>query len=573
MRTADHELARYRLLASAVAGRFVDVAPVDDDRGPAWTDGATIFADANAHPRDVQCAIVVQASLLASGSLAPDVVGKLGRRASVARRYLTLEGHRALAAQHEVLPAAVRALVDTDIAARSASPEASLRLALGGETIAEPPARFGAIRPRRLRSSIEPPAGAGPSADAARAEQLQELDERVDDDAPVVDIGSSSVGRGGAIGRRLKELFADGRSRAAGAAGAAPPTHWTRRTARGGRRAARSSSASTVPANVGLVEHGDRTYPEWDVNRRQYRPDWCTVVDVEETREDAAPPRLGDVHALRRPLARLGVDLERRHRQLQGDDIDIDAAIDAHVSVRAGTAPDEAIYLDSIRCRRDLSVLVLLDVSGSAAETGVNGKTVHEQQQTVAGALLVALHEIGDRVALYGFRSSGRSAVHVIPVKRFDATLDARALRRLAGLGPAGYTRLGAAIRHGAAVLEDECGTPRRALVVVSDGFAYDHGYEGDYGEADARRALSEARRRGIACVCISVGATTQPDALRRVFGSAAHALLPRPEQLADLVGPLFRSALRAADSQRRAWQRAERTLGRLHDTREDIGP
>jgi hypothetical protein len=255
MRAADHELVRYRLLASAVAGRFVDVAPVDEEPGPTWTDGATIFADANAKPRDVQCAIVVQASLLASGSLAPDVVAKLGRRASVARRYLTLEGHRALAAQHDLLPAAARALVDADIAARSASPEASLRLALGGEAIAEPPARFGAIRPRRLRSSIERPGVAGRSADAARAEQaLEEFDERVDDDAPVVDVGSTSVGRGGAIGRRLKQLFTGGRPRAAGAAGAAPPTHWTRRTGtpRGSRPAAQSS-ASTVPADVGLV--------------------------------------------------------------------------------------------------------------------------------------------------------------------------------------------------------------------------------------------------------------------------------------------------------------------------------
>ena len=30
-------------------------------------------------------------------------------------------------------------------------------------------------------------------------------------------------------------------------------------------------------------------------------------------------------------------------------------------------------------------------------------------------------------------------------------------------------------------------------LVVLSDGLAYDHGYERAYGAADARRALSEA--------------------------------------------------------------------------------
>ena len=69
--------------------------------------------------------------------------------------------------------------------------------------------------------------------------------------------------------------------------------------------------------------------------------------------------------------------------------------------------------------------------------------------------------------------------------------------------------------------------------VVLSDGLAYDHGYEGRYGEADARRALTEARRRGIGCLCLSVGTdVAEPEALRRVFGSAAHAMLSRPEDL-----------------------------------------
>ena len=113
---------------------------------------------------------------------------------------------------------------------------------------------------------------------------------------------------------------------------------------------------------------------------------------------------------------------------------------------------------------------------------------------------------------------------------------------------PGAYSRLGAAIRHGAAVLEERGGTPRRLLVVLSDGLAYDHGYEPAYGAADARRALAEARRRGTGCLCLTIGASTDADALRRVFGSAAHATVPRPEQLGRVVGPLFRAALRGAE-------------------------
>lgn len=159
--------------------------------------------------------------------------------------------------------------------------------------------------------------------------------------------------------------------------------------------------------------------------------------------------------------------------------------------------PDEAVYLDSLRRRRDLSVLLLLDVSGSAAEPGTVGRTVHEQQRAAVADLAVALHDLGDRVALYAYYSQGRRAVSMVPVKRFDDQLNAQVIRRLNSLEPGAYSRLGAAIRHGSAILEARGGTSRRLLVVLSDGLAYDHGYERAYGAADARRALTEARRRG----------------------------------------------------------------------------
>ena len=177
---------------------------------------------------------------------------------------------------------------------------------------------------------------------------------------------------------------------------------------------------------------------------------------------------------------------------------------------------------------------------------------MHEQQRAAAAALTAALHEIGDRVALYAYHSRGRSAVHLVPVKRFDDDLDTLVMRRLHGLVPGAYSRLGAAIRHGAAVLEERGGTPRQLLVVLSDGLAYDHGYEPAYGAADARRALAEARRRGTGCLCLSIGASTDAETLRRVFGSAAHATIPRTEELGQVIGPLFRWALRSAAVRRR---------------------
>src|SRR5439155_12497505 len=92
--------------------------------------------------------------------------------------------------------------------------------------------------------------------------------------------------------------------------------------------------------------------------------------------------------ALRRPLARLGMGLDNYRRQPQGDDIDIDSAVEAWVHTLAGSSPDEAFSVESLRRRRELSVLVLLDVSGSAAEPGPTGRPVHQLQRLAAAALV-----------------------------------------------------------------------------------------------------------------------------------------------------------------------------------------
>jgi nitric oxide reductase activation protein len=217
-----------------------------------------------------------------------------------------------------------------------------------------------------------------------------------------------------------------------------------------------------------------------------------------------------------------------------------------------------------VRRRRDLAVLVLLDVSGSANDPSPAGGTIHDQQRTAALALVTALQGLGDRVALYGFRSQGRSAIQVLPVKRFNQPVQLETRRRLGSCRAGAYTRLGAAIRHATSVIEREAGTTRRLLVLLSDGLAYDHGYEGHYGEADARRALAEARRGGTGCVCVSIGAATDVDTMRRVFGTAAHAGLGRSDQLADVVAPIFTLALRSAEAQRRIFARTHRSAERL---------
>ncbi len=103
-------------------------------------------------------------------------------------------------------------------------------------------------------------------------------------------------------------------------------------------------------------------------------------------------------------------------------------------------------------------------------------------------------------------------------------------------------------MRHATRVLREDSGMRHRVLIVVSDGFPYDIGYEGGYAEADARRALAEARHRGIGCVCLNLGSTTGSDTLDRVYGAAAHATARDVDELAPAMRRLVWGALRDAE-------------------------
>ena len=143
-----------RLLASAIAGRTVDVVHADPG-ARTWTDGSTIHLDESLNQSDAVVALAVQASLLASGSLDPTIVSGLHRPPAVARRYLAVEGHRALAEQEQLLPPVVRRVGDHGVAESSASPEASAVRARQRDPLAPPPVAFGELRIKPLLVAAE----------------------------------------------------------------------------------------------------------------------------------------------------------------------------------------------------------------------------------------------------------------------------------------------------------------------------------------------------------------------------------------------------------------------------------
>ena len=312
--------------------------------------------------------------------------------------------------------------------------------------------------------------------------------------------------------------------------------------------AIRSSMAIAIPSSFVQAETGAHSYPEWDWSSRRYRQNWVSVEEVDphasEPQFDVGMLQSGGDRDFQRALAGLCLGFQRHRGQPQGDDLVLDRMIRLAVDLRSGHSGDDRVYSANLKTRRDLGVQILLDASSSTLERSADGTRVFDLQVQSAWKLCRALSVLGDRVAMHGFNSWGRTLVRFQNLKSFDEPMGAYLEQRLRRLAVAGYTRCGAAIRHATEHLDVHAGTPFKLLVLISDGYPYDDQYEGEYAIQDTRKAIEEARERGIACVCLSVGSDVEAERLEKVYGAANYLAINRTEQMTTRLRRLMESAI-----------------------------
>ena len=547
------ELPRFALLAQAVAGRRLLVVRADGPRS--YTDGAAVFL-ADLQEPGLRASLVLQAGLLAAGSLEPGVMARLTGKRLQRLRYLTLEAGRAADSLSDVIPARATMLL-REVYDGPLPGSAQESLAWAGTPrrhVPEAPEWLGTVKPIRVMRG-SPLGGGEPTArdrEGAELEQaLRELDDEEESErSRILELFSAPIRN--PLAAMVQKFFGMGRAPGLGAGGAELRVGGATRgpVGPGARPAQPRPDLAPEPGGV----PAGRRYPEWDFRRGRYRHDWCAVAEFD-------PPALpaGEAHvqiptadrALRRQLAALGLSHQRHRRQADGDSIDLTALVELLVDRAAGHPGDPRVYEIKRRTARDLGVLVLLDATGSTGESA-EGRKVFDEQRLLAARLTAALEELGDRVATYAFYSRGREAVRFLRVKDFDDRYDHAAQRRLRSLVPGGYTRLGAAIRHGTHLVTSRAGTSMMLLALVGDGLPYEDGYEHRYAQEDSRRALLEAVAGGVGCACVSVRASTGDDVLRRVWGGVPYRRLDDASTLAGHARPLFAQALRAATASRR---------------------
>ena len=285
---------------------------------------------------------------------------------------------------------------------------------------------------------------------------------------------------------------------------------------------------------------GGIKYDEWDYKRGGYKKGWCSLYeqDIHPGHEEVVERTLkrysGYVHTLRKRFELLKQEPRTLRRQKEGDDIDLDAVIEAFADAHAGISPGENVFTRLERAERNIAVLFLIDMSGSTKGW------VNEAEKESLVLMAEALEALGDRYAVYGFSGMTRTRCDLYRVKGFDEPYAESVKRRIAGIEPRDYTRMGPFIRHAAGLLASiEART--KLLITLSDGKPEDwDGYKGDYGIEDTRKALIEAREHGIHPFCITIDKEAQ-SYLPHMFGEAGYIFIDDVRKLPNRITEIYR--------------------------------
>lgn len=295
--------------------------------------------------------------------------------------------------------------------------------------------------------------------------------------------------------------------------------------------------------DTGGALEGPVTYPEWHYRQRRYLPAHCSVYAGVQPAGDAIAEK---TIAIRRHIRRVRRQFEalRPKRillrgQRDGDELDIDAVVRAHADRVAGGVCSDRLFLQARSLERDMAVTTLVDTSLST-DAWVEDRRVIDVEKEALLVFANGLDAAGDEHAIYSFTSRRREKVWINTLKGWDDPMDERVERRIGSLSPGYYTRMGTAIRHASAELEQRPNR-HRLLLLLTDGKPNDSDYyEGRYAIEDSRRAVLDARQRGIRVFAVTVDQSFQTY-LPRIFGRGAFAVVQRPDHLPTSLPAIYR--------------------------------
>ena len=290
-------------------------------------------------------------------------------------------------------------------------------------------------------------------------------------------------------------------------------------------------------------------YQEWDYQIQLHRPDWVTIYERRQPKGDPEDIKLildeykPVAHRIKQIIDLLTPEGVQRVRNMEdGDEIDLNAAVDAMISIRMGEQPNPRITMRNVVKNRDLSVVVLMDLSESTNEAMAGSdKTVLQLTREAATLVSTAINGIGDPFALHGFASDGRHDVQYYRFKNFEQKFDDEAKSRLAGMKGGLSTRMGAALRHAGHHLMKQP-ERRKLILLVTDGEPADiDERDPQHLRHDTKKAVEELYGSGVITYCL----TLDPNAdsyVKRIFGENNYTIIDNVDRLPEKLPTLFAS-------------------------------
>ncbi|CAM3645202.1 nitric oxide reductase activation protein [Flavobacterium saliperosum S13] len=284
-------------------------------------------------------------------------------------------------------------------------------------------------------------------------------------------------------------------------------------------------------------------YDEWDYSKYAYKENYCKVYPKTQLKTDAdyykntITKNASTLMGLRKMLTNVNNKMQQQRRQTQGEEFDIDAITDLFVDVHSKRTPSENIYISNRKKEKDLSILLLLDISLSS-DSYAAGNRVLDVEKEVSILFGEIMNEFNIDFSIDSFYSKTRNYASYLTLKDFDENWNT-AKHKIGAVSPSGYTRIGAALRHAGARM-DTRKTKNKWIILISDGKPNDFDkYEGKHGINDVKQALRELNERNINSYALAIEAQAKYY-LPQMFGQNHYQILTTPVELLQSLVKLY---------------------------------
>jgi nitric oxide reductase NorD protein len=302
--------------------------------------------------------------------------------------------------------------------------------------------------------------------------------------------------------------------------------------------------------NTAVAESAERDaeglflcYDEWDYKKRAYKLDFCKIYPRLQQKRDmdyysiTLKDHIGTLVSLRKMLASFNNKWVQQKKQNQGPEFDIDALTDLFTEVKMRKSPTENFYISSRKKDKDISILLLLDISLSSDGFAANRRVIDVEKQ-VSILFGEILNEFKVDFAIDGFNSKTRNYASYLTIKDFDESWQS-AKGKIGAVEPNGYTRIGVALRHAGSRIFSRP-AQNKWVILISDGKPNDFDlYEGKYGLEDVRQALRELNASNVHSYALAIEAQARYY-LPLMFGQNKYQILTSPTELLKSLAHLY---------------------------------